>query len=49
VAPKGNGNQLSPQAISVLRQAKPGTNVTYYIKYMGNDKLTRLKTASFKI
>lgn len=49
VAPKGTGNQLSPQALSVLRQAKPGTNVTYYIKYIGNDKLERLKTASFKI
>lgn len=47
--PRGTGSVLSDQAMSLLRQARPGTNVTFYLKVMGKDRIERTKTASFKL
>lgn len=48
--PKGTGSVLSDQAISLLKQARPGTVVTFYLKVVGEkDKIERLRTGSFKI
>ena len=47
--PRGTGSVLSDQAMSLLRQARPGTSVTFYLKVMGKDRIERTKTASFKI
>lgn len=47
--PSGTGSILSDQAMSLLRQTRPGTSVTFYLKVMGKDKVERAKTASFKL
>jgi gliding motility-associated protein GldM len=47
--PTGTGSVLNDQAMSLLRQTRPGTSVTFYLKVMGKDKVERTKTASFKV
>ncbi|TNF47782.1 MAG: hypothetical protein EP305_06965 [Bacteroidetes bacterium] len=47
--PKGAGNILSSEAQSLLRQARPGTTVTFFLQIEGKDKIRRNKTASFKL
>lgn len=48
--PKGIGNVLNQQALSLLNQARPGTIVTFYLKTVGDKEgVERLQTASFKI
>jgi len=47
--PKGAGNVLSSEAQTLLRQARPGTTVTFFLQIEGKDKIRRNKTASFKL
>jgi hypothetical protein len=47
--PKGTGNVLTPEALSLLRQAKPNAVITFFLTVEGKDKIRRNKTASFKL
>lgn len=44
---KGKGNQISPDCLKLIRQASPGSIITFRIDYMGPDKILRKKMVSF--
>jgi hypothetical protein len=46
---KGSGNELSVAATKLLKQARPGTIVTFRMDYEGPDGIRRKKMASFVI
>jgi hypothetical protein len=46
---KGMGGQLSPNAMSMLKQAKKGSIVTLNVKTIGPDKIVRNRVGSFRL
>lgn len=46
---KGRGNQLSAEGTRLLKQAKPGTIVTFRMEYEGPDGIMRKKMAAFTL
>lgn len=46
---KGTGNQISPDAVRLLRQCRPGTIVTFRLEYKGPDDVLQKKLVSFVI
>jgi hypothetical protein len=47
--PKGAGNTLSPQAISLLKQAKPGSVIGFMTSVVGPDGVMRKKGGAFTL
>lgn len=47
--PTGTGNNLSPQAQALIRQAKPGSTVTIMCDVVGPDKVKKKTVGAFKI
>ncbi|MCF8416474.1 MAG: hypothetical protein K9G40_09540 [Crocinitomicaceae bacterium] len=47
--PKGSGNTLSPQAISLLKQAKPGSVIGFMTSVVGPDGVMRKKGGAFTL
>lgn len=46
---KGAGNQLSPEAQALLKQAKPGANASFIVKYKGPDNILRTGGVAVKL
>jgi hypothetical protein len=46
---KGTGGQLSPNAMSMIKQAKKGSIVTLNVKTIGPDKIVRNRVGSFRL
>lgn len=46
---KGTGSQISPDAVKLLRQCKPGTIVSFRLDFMGPEKILQKKLVSFVI
>lgn len=44
---KGKGNQLTPEGLKLIKQAAPGSIVTYKLEYMGPDRKLKRKLVSF--
>ncbi len=47
--PSGTGNVLSPQAVNLIKQAKPGMTVSFICNVTGPDGIARKKAGAFKI
>jgi gliding motility-associated protein GldM len=47
--PTGSGGQLSAEAMSLIRQARPGSSVTIFAEVIGPDKTPKRITSVFKI
>lgn len=46
---RGTGNQISPDAVKLLRQCRPGTIVSFRLEYKGPDEILQKKLVSFVI
>lgn len=46
---KGNGSRLSPRALSLIKQAKSGSLISFMTRVTGPDGKTRKKGATFKM
>lgn len=44
---KGKGNQLTPEGLKLIKQAAPGSIVSYKLEYMGPDRKLKRKLVSF--
>jgi gliding motility-associated protein GldM len=44
---KGKGNQITPEGLKLIKQAAPGSIVTYKLEYMGPDRKLKRKMVSF--
>lgn len=47
--PTGSGNQLSSEAMALIRQARAGSMVTIICNVVGPDKVAKISTAAFKL
>lgn len=47
--PTGSGNNLTPQAQALIKQAKPGSTVTIMCDVVGPDKVKKKSVGAFKI
>lgn len=47
--PTGSGGQLSNEAMSLIRQARPGSSITIFAEVIGPDKTPKRITSVFKI
>jgi hypothetical protein len=44
---KGKGNQISVDGLKLIRQARPGSIISFKLEYMGPDRILRRKLVSF--
>jgi gliding motility-associated protein GldM len=47
--PRGTGDVLNAQAISLLKQAKPGSTITFFTEVIGPDNVKRKKTGAYTL
>ncbi len=46
---RGKGNQLSVDGLKLIKQAKPGSIISFRLEYMGPDKVLKRKLVSFVV
>ena len=47
--PMGSGNQLSSEAMALIRQAKAGSTITLICDVVGPDKVAKKSVGAFKL